>query len=501
MVSIHTELRYSLVQPSTSMSQCDCNCDCHFALSSMQGNTGETPKNLLQEGVWQSRDSLFLRRVNSDYWIAQDLVPGGQPVLLRDRAMDILRSLRNPRTLIDVEQTFSDLPPVMVENTMRRMADWMLLRPVNLRLHSTCAQQSQILVAWLHVVSACNLVCSYCYLDKTTGLMSLSIGQRAIDAVFRSAQQNGYSAVKLKYAGGEPTLHLPRVLQLHNYAAIQAENQHLGLEEVILSNGTLLSTKSIEHLRQNGIRLMISLDGIGEFQDMQRRFAEDKGSFAIVARNIDPALEHGLVPDISITISNRNLDGLRDVVSYVLERHLPFSLNFYRENDYSMAARDLNFSEQQIIEAMYQAYKAIEENIPRWSLLGSLSDRASLIAPHNYTCGVGQDYLVIGPHGGIAKCQMQMSHLVTDIHTEDPLQSLRADHSGIQNKNVDEKEGCRDCSWRYWCAGGCPLATFRETGRYDTKSPNCNIYKALFPEILKLEGLRLLKYCSEVSME
>ena len=51
---------------------------------------------------------------------------------------------------------------------------------------------------------------------------------------------------------------------------------------------------------------------------------------------------------------------------------------------------------------------------------------------------------------------------------------------------VQEKEGCRDCSWRYWCSGGCTVATFRATGRYDIKSPNCNIYKAIYPEALRL---------------
>lgn len=33
---------------------------------------------------------------------------------------------------------------------------------------------------------------------------------------------------------------------------------------------------------------------------------------------------------------------------------------------------------------------------------------------------------------------------------------------------------------------------YRATGRYDRKSPNCNIYKAIFPEVLRLEGLRLI---------
>ncbi|MCS6937773.1 MAG: SPASM domain-containing protein [Roseiflexus sp.] len=59
---------------------------------------------------------------------------------------------------------------------------------------------------------------------------------------------------------------------------------------------------------------------------------------------------------------------------------------------------------------------------------------------------------------------------------------------------VDEKEGCRTCTWRYWCAGGCPALTYRVTGRYDVKSPNCRIYQALFPEALRLEGMRVLRY-------
>ena len=63
----------------------------------------------------------------------------------------------------------------------------------------------------------------------------------------------------------------------------------------------------------------------------------------------------------------------------------------------------------------------------------------------------------------------------------------------IRTVSVDDKEGCRDCVWRYRCAGGCPLETYRATGRFDVKSPHCNIYTTLFPEALRLEGLRLMK--------
>jgi len=63
----------------------------------------------------------------------------------------------------------------------------------------------------------------------------------------------------------------------------------------------------------------------------------------------------------------------------------------------------------------------------------------------------------------------------------------------IHNISVEEKEGCKTCVYRYRCTGGCPLETHRATGRWDVKSPHCNIYQTLYPQALRLEGLRLLK--------
>jgi uncharacterized protein len=117
---------------------------------------------------------------------------------------------------------------------------------------------------------------------------------------------------------------------------------------------------------------------------------------------------------------------------------------------------------------------------------------------HEYTCGVGRNYLVIDQYGGIAKCHADIERTITTIDADDPLQVIRNDHSGVRGVSVEEKEGCQMCEWRYWCTGGCPLLTYRVTGRYDIKSPNCAIYKALYPEALHLEALRLLKYESPI---
>jgi uncharacterized protein len=100
---------------------------------------------------------------------------------------------------------------------------------------------------------------------------------------------------------------------------------------------------------------------------------------------------------------------------------------------------------------------------------------------------------VVDHHGKIAKCHMEIEKPITNIYADDPLILIRADRKGLQNMSVEEKQGCRDCEWKYWCTGGCPLLTYRTTGRYDVKSPNCRIYKAIYPKLLRLEGLRLMK--------
>ena len=113
---------------------------------------------------------------------------------------------------------------------------------------------------------------------------------------------------------------------------------------------------------------------------------------------------------------------------------------------------------------------------------------------------MGRNYLAIDQRGGIARCHADISDTITSIEAQNPLRLIRAERRGVQAVAVEDKEGCRTCEWRFWCTGGCPLLTYRLTGRSDIRSPNCAIYKALFPEALRLEALRLLKYESPITL-
>jgi uncharacterized protein len=379
------------------------------------------------------------------------------------------------------------------QDVLRALASLELIHPDGQPSRPVMAP-SQVLTAWLHVTNGCNLRCPYCYVHKSAEAMDEPTGRAVVDSLIASALAHGFRTVKLKYAGGEASLNHHLVVKLHEYATELAAASGLRLEATLLSKGVRLPEHLVRTCKEAGIRVMISLDGVGQRHDVQRPFASGKPSFHLVERTIAALIDQECAPHLSVTVTGRNADGLPDVVRFALERDLTFSINLFRDNDCAATVPDLRYEEEEIIGSLRAAFEVIERSLPRWSVLGSVLDRGQLLQPRQRSCGVGQDYLVIDQRGRVAKCHMEIERTLGDVFSGDPLTLVRQDRASALNLLVEEKEGCRDCTWRYWCSGGCSVATFRATGRYDIKSPNCNIYKAIYPDALRLEGLRLLRY-------
>ena len=450
----------------------DCACpDDGFTLSPLPGFDAHS--------CWQQVPELYQESLPDNHLLLFNPFGPASVVVLNEPARAIIDSFAQPHPLDS--------------DTSRQLAALGLIQPYGTTPMPICLKP-RMLTAWLHVTNACNLRCTYCYLAKTDEAMDEITGRAAIDAVFRSAIRHGFRAIKLKYAGGEPTLNFGLVRILHDHASRLAECENLELHEVVLSNGVALSNSILDFIRDTGIRLMISIDGLGAVHDAQRVFPNGRGSSHLVVRNVDQALARCVKPYLSITVTKHNADDIAEIVAFALERDLLFNLNFYRENGHAATHENLAAEDARLIAGAQAAFKIIEERLPQQSLIATLLDRANFSTPHDRPCGAGHNYLVIDQNGRVARCQMEIKRTVTDITVKDPLGVIRTNQIGFHNLPVDEKDGCRECVWRYWCAGGCPLLTYRVTGRNDVKSPYCNVYQALYPEVLRLEGLRLLKW-------
>jgi uncharacterized protein len=437
-------------------------------------------------------------RINEKYLIRYGI--NHTPVVLDQFAEDLLSSFSGQTTIPDFLKELNkyDISTARGKTFLNNLLQSKLIIPTT--LINSVVRGHSVLTSWLHITDRCNLRCDYCYLPHLREDMTINVGKASLDAMFRSAKNNNYSNVKVKYAGGESLIRFDFIEELHSYALEEASRNGIALSGIILSNGTLLTKDIAQKIKGMNLSLMISLDGLGVVHDAQRRFAGGQGSFESVQRGIKIALDEGVSPHISITVSGKNAHGLPELIQWILENNITFSINFYRENELAFNLEDLKLDEEKIISGILAAYKVIEHNLPHRSLLSAIVDRANLSSAHSHTCGVGNNYLVFDYKGMVSKCQMQMKKPVTDFTAEDPLKLIQLDQIGIQNLPVNEKEGCKSCDWKHWCTGGCSLLTHTATGRYDVKSPNCRIYKTIYPEAMRLEGLRLLKYADSLAV-
>jgi uncharacterized protein len=469
--------------------------DCACPVSDDPGSRHLAPPSLpttAQDSLWVCASGAVDHPIDAEHRLLFNPLGTCGAVVVNEAAYRVYCSFTRPVTPGDAAQDHRELGAEASE-IFRRLGRLQLIHPVG-QPPNPQFQATRVLTAWLHVTNGCNLRCPYCYINKSAAPMAESVGRAAIEAVVKSAVTHGFFAVKLKYAGGEASLNHSLVMKLHSYARELTADSGLELQATLLSNGVRLPASLFKFCKVEGIRVMISLDGLGEQHDIQRPFANGKPSFHLVEHTISQLIDQGCPPHLSITITGRNTSGLADVTRFALERGLTFSLNLFRDNECAASFQDLRYEEQEIIDGMLGAFGVIEEFLPRWSVLGSVLDRGQLLQPRQRSCGVGQDYVVIDQNGGVAKCHMEIERTLGDVFADDPLRLVSEDRTGTLNLLSDEKEGCRDCTWRYWCSGGCSVATFRATGRYDVKSPNCNIYRAIYPQALRLEGLRLLKY-------
>ncbi len=473
--------RMLLLRPSAAESEQDCACseaifvppagpaetDCACAPAS-----GVSPFTAEGGRLWQRAPLLYRAPLPAGHALLLSAHSPTGPAVLSPAAQEALAAFARPRPL--------------AEGFARRLAEAGLLVPVGeTQPAAVPAPENDTLTVWLHVTPACHLRCAYCYVPRQGRAMDPATGLSALETAFRTADRHGFQAVKLKYAGGEPTLNLPLVRFLHRQAGLLARRHGLRLSETLLTNGVALDDGVLDFAAAAGLRLAISLDPSRRTHDGRRTLPDGSGTFERICRNLERAVGRGLRPFLSITLCGEEGEEEAEAVALALDLDLPFHLNFVRPADGRISPERI----ERLIVAVRAALARVEAALPGRSLLGIL-DRADFSRPHRYPCAAGRAYLVVDERGRLSPCQMELSHPAGDLALEDPLPVLGAT---FPNPAVEERAGCASCPWRYGCAGGCPWLARKSAGRASVPSPYCPAYRVLYPELLRLEGLRLLR--------
>ncbi|MDS0282887.1 TIGR04347 family pseudo-SAM/SPASM protein [Haloarcula onubensis] len=167
-------------------------------------------------------------------------------------------------------------------------------------------KQRRPVVVW-NVTKQCNLYCDHCYAAADTeiadGELSTAEGKALLDDLA------DYGAPVVLFSGGEPLVR-EDLEELVGYAA------DAGIRPVLSTNGTLLTPKRVQSLRDAGLAYAgVSVDGLPERND---DFRGVEGAFDGALRGIENCLDAGLKTGLRYTITERNaadLEGVVDVLT------------------------------------------------------------------------------------------------------------------------------------------------------------------------------------------
>lgn len=344
---------------------------------------------------------------------------------------------------------------------------------------------------WIHLTDFCNLDCSYCYINTkdTQKNMSKAVLDRLEYKIDEMVRKNPkIKKVHLKLSGGEVFTKFSIWNDNISMLVKRLRANDIEVSIGILSNLTILNDEIIKFLKKEEIGLAVSLDGLEKYNDKNRMYTNNKGSFRIVKDNLIKLQLAEIDFGVLTVVSNENVEGLEDFTKFLVKHKMTFRFS---------NVKGVEYDRDKFYKNLVKSYEIIEEEIDSnfsfengFSFNGkySLCD-LNIRIPAKNTCGAGINGAAIYLDGSVYFChthfgtKRSVGNLFED---RDLLEIIKGGKHHIGTLSSE----CDDCIYKLICAGGCPV--YRVNG----KSPECELYKKTIPRIYELiakERLRDVK--------
>ena len=326
----------------------------------------------------------------------------------------------------------------------------------------------------------CNFRCKYCIYSEThntrqrshsTERMTWETAKKAID--FLREHSVDSPEVNIGFYGGEPLLEFPLLKKAVEYSEQQFEGKKLTFN--ITTNGTLLNDEMIYFFQEHDVSLMISLDGPKEINDKNRVFANGKGTFDTVAKQIsrirEIAPQYGAKLQISMVMDPSNdFDCINEICLNDSEFRTLSLQPAIVERD--AGEDEVVFSEEYTWKFEYQKFLSIlsyynrfpqdeVSPIARRSMLSAVKDYEQIesgaalrrIDAPSGPCIPGQLRVFVHVHGQLFPCER--------VSERSPAMCIGTLDDGFNLENAQKilnvgkltEESCKNC----WCFRYCTL--------------------------------------------
>ena len=325
------------------------------------------------------------------------------------------------------------------------------------------AQKPLVKSLCLHVAHDCNLRCRYCFagtgdFGHDRSLMTKEVGERAVEFIIENSGQRKHC--EMDFFGGEPLMNMPVVRHVVAYVRKREKETGKEFKLTLTTNGVLLNEENRRFLDENGISLVLSLDGRKEVHDYMRPTVSGAGSYDRVLAHFKETVKArgGQNYFLRGTFTAHNLDFTADVLDMADQGFDLLSVEpvVAKDCDYAIEEKHLPqiFAEYEKLAAAYLKRRAEGRGFFFFHFNMDLSN-GPCVAKRLSGCGAGHEYFAVAPNGDLYPChqfvgrdQYLLGNVFDGVARKELPQHFR-------NAHVLNKEKCSDCWARFYCSGGC----------------------------------------------
>lgn len=287
--------------------------------------------------------------------------------------------------------------------------------------------------------------------------MSIKDAERSLDLLFSEFPNAEKYFIDLSGAG-EPLMNLSLIDAIAQYAKQKSDEIDREVTVTLVSNGTLLSKPVAEHLQKKSILFGVSIDGNKENHDTYRVYANGRGSFDDIVKNIK-SIKHRQYVGCAITIT-KTVFSLLDVLKELSEIFMTLSVKPVRSGTLGLDEESCNawLKEYEILEA-YLEHGILNKDLSLiFKLLngddffGKFILRSFLNIKALSRCDSGIGRIAVSTEGKFYPCPALIgSNLVLgDVESGFDSESAKK----IYRSLIERKE-CEACPFRFACGGNC----------------------------------------------
>jgi len=346
------------------------------------------------------------------------------------------------------------------------------------RLNSDYMSKAEISTLYIFLTSLCNFSCGYCQikdlhetynLGKEQCILSKDNFDRAFKIFNKLARTNGKREIII--SGGEPFLYLNNLKYIVN--SIKKNDQKIGVVTnlTLITNGSRINKEIIEFIKENAIKVIISLDGTRERHETTRFSNNPNDTYLSTVETIKELKKNNVKIGLSFTIQTANIDFFVDDIKKIISETVPddVALTFHLHNLSNKGDNPMQADRIRSVNGLLELFewarlKGIYIDGP-FRRIRPFVERI----PRIRDCNAGTGRIVLSPDGKLGFCDTFLYSNKYFLNSGDFISNYEENKIKWGHYTTMNDPSCADCPALLLCGYGCRFDANNLTDTIDGK--------------------------------